>query len=96
MTIRGRAFFDVTVALLAVCAVAGVVATARAAGPDGWQVALMVALSPALILNAFVNWDLIAMALTALGIAAWAARRGIWARSPARPSCGRQVLFRWW
>ena len=77
--IRGREFFDVTVVLLAVCAVVGVVATARAAGPDArWQ-ALMVALSPALILNAFVNWDLIAMALTALGIAAWAARRGIWA-----------------
>ena len=37
------------------------------------------ALSPALILYAFVNWDLIAMALTALGIAAWAARRGVWA-----------------
>ena len=77
--IRGREFFDVTAALLAVCAVAGVLATARAAGPDRrWQ-ALMVALSPALILNAFVNWDLIAFALTALGIAAWAARRGVWA-----------------
>jgi Glycosyltransferase family 87 len=77
--IRGREFFDVTVVLLAVCAVAGVLATARAAGPDRrWQ-ALMVALSPALILNAFVNWDLIAFALTALGIAAWAARRGVWA-----------------
>ena len=61
------------------CALAAVLATARAAGPDRrWQ-ALMVALSPALILNAFVNWDLIAMALTALGIAAWAARRGVWA-----------------
>ena len=77
--IRGREFFDVTVGLLAVCALAAVLATARAAGPDRrWQ-ALMVALSPALILNAFVNWDLIAMALTALGIAAWAARRGVWA-----------------
>jgi Glycosyltransferase family 87 len=77
--IRGREFFDVTAVLLAACAVAAVLATARAAGPDGrWQ-ALMVALSPALILNAFVNWDLIAMALTALGIAAWAARRGVWA-----------------
>jgi uncharacterized membrane protein len=77
--IRGREFFDVTVVLLAVCAVAAVLATARAAGPQArWQ-GLMVALSPALILNAFVNWDLIAMALTALGIAAWAARRGIWA-----------------
>jgi Glycosyltransferase family 87 len=76
---RGREFFDVTVVLLAVCAVAGVLATARAAGPDRrWQ-ALMVALSPALILNAFVNWDLIALALMAVGIAAWAARRGVWA-----------------
>jgi uncharacterized membrane protein len=43
-----------------------------------WQ-ALLVALSPALILNAFVNWDLIAFALTALGIAAWATRRTVWA-----------------
>jgi hypothetical protein len=77
--IRGREFFDVTVGLLAVCAVVGVLATAAAAGPDRRWAALMVALSPALILNAFVNWDLIAMALTALGIAAWAARRGVWA-----------------
>jgi uncharacterized membrane protein len=79
VAVRGREFFDVTVVLLVVCAVAGVLATARAAGADRrWQ-ALMVALSPALILNAFVNWDLIAFALTALGIAAWAARRGVWA-----------------
>ena len=77
--IRGREFFDVTVVLLAVCAVAGVLATARAAGPDRRAQALMVALSPALILSAFINWDLIALALTALGIAAWAGRRGVWA-----------------
>src|SRR5579875_1714997 len=70
--VRGREFFDVTVALLVVCAVAGVLATAYAAGPRRrWQ-ALMVALAPALVLSAFVNWDLIAMALAALGIAAWA------------------------
>ncbi len=79
VAIRGREFYDVTVVLLALCAVAAVLATASAAGPGRrWQ-ALLVALSPALILNAFVNWDLIAMALTALGIAAWAARRGVWA-----------------
>ncbi len=77
--IRGREFFDVTVVLLSVCAVAGVLATARAAGPAARAQALMVALSPALILSAFINWDLIAFALTALGIAAWAARRGVWA-----------------
>lgn len=77
--IRGREFFDVTVVLLALCAVAGVLATARAAGQDRRAQALMVALSPAFILCAFINWDLIAFALTALGIAAWAARRGVWA-----------------
>jgi uncharacterized membrane protein len=77
--IRGREFFDVTALLLAVCAMVGVLATARAAGVDRRGQALMVALSPALILNAFVNWDLIALALMTLGIAAWAARRQVWA-----------------
>ena len=82
VAIRGREFFDVTVVLLAVCAVATVLATARAAGSKGpgrRAQALMVALSPAFILSAFINWDLIAVALTALGIAAWAGRRGVWA-----------------
>ena len=40
----------------------------------GWKAALLVALSPGLILAAFVNWDLFAMALAAGGLAAWAAR----------------------
>jgi uncharacterized membrane protein len=35
------------------------------------------ALSSGLILAAFINWDLIAMALTAAAMAAWAKRRGI-------------------
>ena len=75
--VRGREFFDVTVILLVICAVAGVVATGYAAGPRRrWQ-ALLVALAPGLILSAFVNWDLIAMALAALGLAAWAAKRGV-------------------
>jgi uncharacterized membrane protein len=77
VTIRGREFFDVTVVMLAVCAVVGVLATAYAAGPERRWTALMVALSPALILGAFINWDLIAMALGMLGIAAWASRRGV-------------------
>jgi uncharacterized membrane protein len=79
VAIRGREFFDVTVVLLGICAVAAVLATARAAGPGTRAQALMVALSPAVILSAFVNWDLIAVALTALGIAAWAGRRLVWA-----------------
>src|SRR5580693_10065261 len=74
---RGREFFDVTVILLVICAVAGVVATAYAAGPHRRWAALLVALSPALILSAFVNWDLIAMAMAALAVAAWAGRRNV-------------------
>jgi uncharacterized membrane protein len=76
---RGRDFYYVTVVMLAVCLLAGVLATAATADREGdgagWKAALLVALSPALILAAFVNWDLFAMALAAGGLAAWAARR---------------------
>jgi uncharacterized membrane protein len=73
---RGREFFDVTALLLTLCAVAGVLATAYLAGRARRWTALLVALSPGLILASFINWDMIAMALAALGMAAWAARRG--------------------
>ncbi|HEY7146051.1 MAG TPA: glycosyltransferase 87 family protein [Streptosporangiaceae bacterium] len=75
--VRGREFFDVTVALLALLAVGGVLATGYLAGPGRRWTALLVALSPALILGAFINWDLIAMSLGTLGLAAWAARRHV-------------------
>ncbi|HEY0935042.1 MAG TPA: glycosyltransferase 87 family protein [Trebonia sp.] len=76
---RGKDFYDVTVLLLAVCLIAGVLASAatarRESAEQGWKTALLVALSPGLVLAAFVNWDLFAMALTAGALAAWAARR---------------------
>jgi uncharacterized membrane protein len=75
---RGADFYYVTIAMLTVCLVAGVLATGYAASREGdaqLKAALMTALSPGLILAAFINWDLLAMALTAGGIAAWAARR---------------------
>jgi uncharacterized membrane protein len=72
---RGLAFFDVTVAVLAIFLVAGVLATAYCAGPSRRWTALLVAFSPALILSAFINWDLIAMGLMMMALAAWAARR---------------------
>jgi len=75
--LRGREFFDVTVVLLAVFAVAGTLATAHAAGQSRRWTALGVALAPGLILASFINWDLIAMGLVALGMAAWAARRTV-------------------
>ncbi len=73
--VRGREFFDLTVVLLALFALAGVLATGYLAGPGRRWTALLVALSPALILAAFINWDLIVMGLVAVGLAAWAARR---------------------
>jgi Glycosyltransferase family 87 len=76
---RGKDFYDVTVLLLAVCLIAGVLATAvtayRESDSQGWKAALLTALSPGLILAAYVNWDLFAMALTAGGLAAWAWQR---------------------
>ncbi len=77
-SMRARTFYDVTVMLLTICAVLGVLATARAAGLDGRRQALMVAFSPALILCAFINWDLVVFALTALWLAAWSSRRTVW------------------
>ncbi len=75
--LRGREFFDVTVVLLALCVIAGTLATAYLAGRSRRWTALGVALAPGLIFAAFINWDLIAMALAMLGMAAWAARRGV-------------------
>ena len=66
-----------TAGLLVIFAVAAVLATAYLAGPARRWTALLVALSPAVILAAFINWDLIAMSLATLGLAAWAARRGV-------------------
>ena len=74
---RGLQFFDVTVALLAVFLVIGVLATAYCAGPARRWTALLVAFAPALILSAYINWDLIAMGLTMAALAAWAARKPV-------------------
>jgi uncharacterized membrane protein len=75
--LRGREFFDVTVVLLALFAIAATLATAYLAGRSRRWTALGVALAPGLIFASFINWDLIAMALAVLGMAAWAARRGV-------------------
>src|SRR5260370_13443282 len=72
---RGGEFYDVPGALLAVCLVVGVLATAYCAGRNWRWTGLLVALSPGLVLAAFINWDLLAMALTMAALAAWAARR---------------------
>ena len=90
--IRGREFYDVTVALLSVCLVGGVLATAYCAGRKRRWTGLLVAFAPALILGAFINWDLIAMALSMAALAAWAARAAGRRGPAARPGGGDQVL----
>jgi uncharacterized membrane protein len=72
---RGMWFFGLTALALVVCAFAAVLATAYVAGRYGMRAGLMVAASPGLLLAAYINWDLLAVALAALGLAAWARRR---------------------
>ncbi len=74
---RGMSFYDVTCAALALLAIVAVLATAYAAGRRSLRVGLMVALSPSLIFAAYINWDLLAVALTALAVAFWAGRRPV-------------------
>lgn len=72
---RGMAFFNVTVLVLGLFAVLTVLATAYVAGKRSLRSGLMVAVSPALVLTAYINWDLLAVGLSALAVAAWASRR---------------------
>ena len=70
---RGRHFFDLTWLLVTICALIVTVTVGRLAGRRPWDAALF-ALSPALLLHATTNWDLIAVALAGLGMLAWARR----------------------
>lgn len=74
---RATAFYYLTAALLSVFLIVTVFATARLAGPQRRRDALLVALCPVVILTAFTNWDLIAVGLGMVGLAAWAARRPV-------------------
>jgi hypothetical protein len=77
-TARGMAFYDLTALILGALAVLAVLATAYAAGGrGGMKAGLMVALSPGLLLAAYINWDLLAVALCALALAAWTRRRPV-------------------
>src|SRR3954470_13188770 len=66
-------FFDATTVLLAVAAGVVVVCTARTAGSRP-QVAMLVALAPGLLLHAFTNWDLLAVAFASGALLAWSKR----------------------
>ncbi|MEV4116788.1 glycosyltransferase 87 family protein [Nonomuraea sp. NPDC049695] len=68
-------FYDLTVILLGVSLVAGVLLMAAVAGPARRWDALWYAVSPAVVLAAYINWDLVAGALSMGMLLAWARRR---------------------
>jgi uncharacterized membrane protein len=71
---RGRTFFDITALLLALFALATTWAVARLAGRRRVWDAAMFALAPTLLLHAYTNWDLAAVALASLAMWAWSRR----------------------
>jgi len=70
-------FYDINVVLLGLCLFVAVAATALTVRRRPWD-ALMVALAPGVILAGTINWDLLAVALTAASMAAWSRRHLHW------------------
>ena len=73
---RALRFYDWNALLLFVCLLATVVCTALTVRRRPWD-ALLLALAPAVMLTAFINWDLLAVALTAGFVLAWARNRPV-------------------
>jgi uncharacterized membrane protein len=69
-----QAYFTMTVLLLAACMLVVTWSTAALAGRRIWDAA-MVALAPLLVVHAYTNWDLFAVALAGAGLVAWQRRR---------------------
>ena len=76
---RAARFFDVTALLLAGAALVMTWTTAQLAGRRRVWDAAMVALAPTLLLHAFTNWDLVAVAFAGLALWAWSRRLPVWA-----------------
>lgn len=74
---RAVVFFDWNVLLLLVCLIVTVVCTALTVRRRPWDAAL-VALAPGTILCAVINWDLLAVALTAASMLLWARGKAGW------------------
>ncbi|MEU2347656.1 glycosyltransferase 87 family protein [Modestobacter sp. NPDC049651] len=71
-----ESYYVVTCLLLSVLALLVTRALLPLTGRRPWDTA-MVALSPLLLVHAFTNWDLLAVALTTLGTWAWARRHPV-------------------
>lgn len=69
-----RGFFAVNVVGLGAFLALTIAATADTVRRRPWD-ALLVSLAPAVFLASYINWDLLAVGLTAAGLAAWARHR---------------------
>ncbi len=74
----GEIFYHVNVVMLLAGLLATVAGTALTVRRRPWDAA-MVALAPSVFLAATINWDLLAIGLSSLAIAAWARQRNGWA-----------------
>jgi uncharacterized membrane protein len=70
-------FYDLTVILMGISLVVGVLLMAAVAGPTRRWDALWYALAPAVVLAAYINWDLVAGALSMGMLLAWARQRQV-------------------
>src|SRR5260370_15643844 len=69
-----QTYFTITAVLLAACMLVVTWSTAMLARRRVWDAA-MVALSPLVVVHAYTNWDLLAVALARAGMVAWQRRR---------------------
>ena len=73
-----RVYFAVSVVMLYACFLVVVLSQIRLTRDKPWLV-LVVGASPLVITASFINWDLLAVALTALGLVAWRRKKPVWA-----------------
>jgi uncharacterized membrane protein len=73
---RATTYFDINAILVAVMWMITVIATARSNPRRPWDAAV-VAIAPGIILAGFINWDMWAVALLALGLLAFARNRPV-------------------
>ncbi len=76
---NANVYFAVTAVLLYCCFAVLLETQRRLAGGDGWRTGLMLAVSPIVIADGLINWDLLAVMLTALALYQWSRRRPGWA-----------------
>jgi hypothetical protein len=76
--VRSGVYFDVTVVLLTICAVVVVITTALLASKKRPWDALMVAVAPVMIMQAFTNWDMLSLAFMGVAMVMWSRRLPLW------------------